>query len=141
MKLLKKAVRIKITFVITSLLFSNLAFAGLSGLDPEFGLIPNYGSNPNPHSDKHVLPNCDLFTNHREYGLQSDGYCLGPVNPAQPDYGVDTGVMTILAEIFDEDGSVLILRRNPLLMSLAAFVKFCGKTRSDKLTCEYKITF
>lgn len=130
-----------IFILLLTLLFFRLSFATLSGLVLDFGLTPNYGSNPNPDKKKHLLPNCDLFTNQDEFGLESDGYCLGPIGNTKPTKSKNSGALTILDEFIDEDGRVIVVKRDPFLMSLTTFLNLCDDISEDSLTCEYRMDF
>lgn len=135
--------RILFTFIFTGL-GAEMAFS--QGIDfgdnnTEFGLFPT--TTP---KTKHVLPNCEDVNDIESLPgvVAHAGYCLGPIESPTKTYD-NKYAITLIEEYFDKDGVIRVVKRNPILMSVATFYNFCrplgGFFSSDGMYCEYKVKF
>jgi hypothetical protein len=120
---------------------------------PAFAQAINFGDNstdfglfPTTTETSHKLPDCqDVDHIESAPGIPAHGgYCLGPIVSPKTDFETKYAV-TIIEEYFDKDGIIRVVRRNPVLISIASFYSFCrpkgGILSSDGLYCEYRIKF
>ncbi len=117
------------------------------GSSYEFGLFPTSGpSTKTKHQQS--LPSCEDVKNvdfRNAPGVNANqGYCYGEVSPEDPEF--NNYALIFYGEYFNIDGELFrILERNPLLMTIAQFLKVCiplgGVLDPDGFRCEYRVSF
>ncbi len=92
------------------------------------------------------LPYCeDLKDYEGAPGVKiNHGYCLGDIAPEDPE--AKKYELILFGEFFDKDGELVrIIKRNPVLLSLAQFLNVCrplgGLTDTEGLYCQYTVKF
>ncbi len=107
----------------------------------------------NKRDSNHLLPYCSDLENERnslrdDYGISLDSVaCLGPMklHETKKQKNRSELALQLVAEFVSKNQISRIVERNPALISLVSFLKFCrprgGTLSPDELTCRYIVEF